>query len=625
MKCRICRVFRQSLLLEEVTFEGVMKHIRKTTGEVTVHWQDISDTHGKPSAFLKVMIEGRHGCAGVVNLGNRNEVSHLAPHPDVLNATVIEQATNWLKACLDDHIGECDNLSFSNESPRFLIEILSPESIQLCDGKKIRICQGRPAKYVALSYCWGSNFSKAELEVVNEGKTLTTNWRFRLKPFPTKDLPATVRDSLRIIHAMGIRYAWIDALCRRQDTSEDLATMHHVYSNALFTLCACATDKATAGLLEQREAWSLRTEPCRLGGQWLTTANMSLNELRLRSPLAGRAWTLQEERLSPRMLYVSSSRMYWSCAKGHKMELKPVSKPRSLEVQRPVYSVLDHMADLSLSQEFLVACYNRKGDLCPFWADIVKSYALRSMTNLSDRLTALSGLAAKYLSANTTDRYLAGIWTNSLAEGLAWKVKMSVGDERIKVDPDAPKWPSWSWAALPLQTAIETDVKSARSAFFRIIPDDDDGRLMAQGREEEAVEKGTHTKKICVTGRVRKLWEPSSGYVDWSEVSHTVHGYEKFTFAANPQQNVHAVDLKSGRILVYENRKREVVGQIDFQHDVIRLRSGQMDLVALEMGETIMLLLEKSAGGTHRRVGVAWDVRKDFFVLVEDYEVFVLE
>lgn len=50
-----------------------------------------------------------------------------------------------------------------------------------------------------------------------------------------------------------------------------------------------------------------------------------------------------------------------------------------------------------------------------------------------------------------------------------------------------------------------------------------------------------------------------------------------------------------------------------------------MDLVALEMGETIMLLLEKSAGGTHRRVGVAWDVRKDFFVLVEDYEVFVLE
>jgi hypothetical protein len=78
--------------------------------------------------------------------------------------------------------------------------------------------------------------------------------------------------------------------------------MHKVYSNALFTLCACATRQATENLIDQREAWTKIMEPCRLGGQFLTTTDMSLNELRLRSPLADRAWTLQEERLSPRML-----------------------------------------------------------------------------------------------------------------------------------------------------------------------------------------------------------------------------------------------------------------------------------------------------------------------------------
>jgi hypothetical protein len=66
-------------------------------------------------------------------------------------------------------------------------------------------------------------------------------------------------------------------------------TMHRVYSNALFTLCACATAAATRVLLGQREAWIQKTELCRFGGRWLTTSDMSLNELRLLSPLADRA------------------------------------------------------------------------------------------------------------------------------------------------------------------------------------------------------------------------------------------------------------------------------------------------------------------------------------------------
>ncbi|KAF3046852.1 hypothetical protein E8E12_002544 [Didymella heteroderae] len=192
---------------------------------------------------------------------------------------------------------------------------------------------------------------------------------------------------------------------------------------------------------------------------------------------------------------------------------------------------------MPLAQEFLVASFNRKKELYPFWADIVKSYTLRNMSTPSDRLTALSGLAAKYLSANASDRYLAGIWAKNLAEGLAWMVKKSIRDKRLEDDHRAPKLPSWSWAALPLQTAIETNVESAYSTYFKLVPDIDDEALLDYGRVEEAVEKGGRTERICVTGRVRNLWESSSRYVDWFEISHASRGNETYTFAANPQQN----------------------------------------------------------------------------------------
>jgi len=123
---------------------------------------------------------------------------------------------------------------------------------------------------------------------------------------------------------------------------------------------------------------------------------------------------------------------------------------------------------------------------------------------------------------------------------------------------------------------------------------------------------------------MRNLWEPSSKYVDWLKISHNRGGTEKFTFASKPQQNVHAVDLVNGRVLVYEHRKKEIVGQIDFHDDVIRLQSADIDLVALEVAETTALLLERKDDGTHRRVGVAWNVRDDFFVFRKEPEVTVL-
>ncbi len=615
-KCQICRVFRQALVLEQVTFDGV-KELSDTTGEVKVRWNEVTSAGRTPSAALKIEIKDYGGNPGVVTCNSKNTVGHLALVPNALDPTVIAQAKDWLYTCLKSHTGQCDNLKWSSENPQLLVEILSPDLVRLCENQK--------DKYVALSYCWGnmSLLSQTQRNEVERGKTLLANLNQRRQAIRMSELPTTVRDALLIIHEMGLKYAWVDTLCIVQDKPEGVATMHKVYSNALFTLCACATTHATAKLLDQREAWTQRTEPCRLGGQWLTTPDMSLNELRLRSPLAERAWTLQEERLSPRMLYVSSNRIQWSCAVGHEMEMKPTYGQKEVSsLHRPVYAASDRDTQMPLAQDFLLACYSGTNDLHGYWADIVKSYAMRSMSNVSDRLTALSGLAAKYLSASKGDEYLAGLWANQLGEGLAWRVYKAV--ETGHQEASSPSWPSWSWAVLPLQTAIEMNSKSAKSPFFQWIEDNSNKYPGGASRHaDDAIKLGEQVKQICVTGRLRRLWRPSSRLQDWHTISRSIDGEEKFSFAANPEQDMHAVEATSGRVLIFESRKREIIGQLDFQRDVRRAQSQQIDLWAFEIGVSNMLLLERYHDGTWRRVGVAWNVREDYFTS-EDCEMLIL-
>jgi hypothetical protein len=607
-KCGTCRVFRQSVVLEQVTYDGYEK-LQKMQGTVKVRWQE-TVTSGDPlGSYLRIELEGALMRPGVIDLNHKEDVGHLALRSNPVDSAVIAQAKGWLDTCRNTHTGDCDNLSWSDENPRLLIEIESPTSI--------RLRENQAGEYVALSYCWGipNGF-------VLRARTVISNLERRRQSFLISDFPATVRDAIHIIFLMGIQYAWIDALCVVQDDLIDgkpkgVETMHKVYSNALFTLCACATTGATEQLLGHREAWTRKTEPCRLGGRWLTTSDMSLNELRLRSPLAGRAWTLQEERLSPRMLYISSTRMYWSCAKGHEMEVKPTyPRPNKYAIGRPVYAISDRNNDIPQPQQFLLACYNGERErLHTYWVDIVKSYASRDMGNRKDRLIALSGLAARYLSASSPNEYLAGLWANDLARGLSWKVKQATSDGFREVPPRSEwsSWPSWSWAVLPLQTEIDMDSESAKSPYFEHVQFVGIQDTITHTNVEDATNRGQNVKTICVKGRIRELWKPSSRHSEWSTVSKSVDGDERFTFAGNLGRDTHAVDAISGRVLVYEDRKREVISQLDFQSDVKWVQLGQLYLYAFEIGVSSMLVLEHRGEGMWRRVGVAWNVRRDFF------------
>jgi hypothetical protein len=81
-----------------------------------------------------------------------------------------------------------------------------------------------------------------------------------------------------------------------------------------------------------------------------------------------------------------------------------------------------------------------------FWMNTVTEFTSKDLTNPSDRLPAVAGLAAPMSVILLDDEYLAGAWSGALTRTLAWFSKARLGAEK---PPEAVSGaPSWSWASV---------------------------------------------------------------------------------------------------------------------------------------------------------------------------------
>ncbi|KAF4339365.1 heterokaryon incompatibility [Fusarium beomiforme] len=78
------------------------------------------------------------------------------------------------------------------------------------------------------------------------------------------------------------------------------------------------------------------------------------------------------------------------------------------------------------------------------WGDVVSIYANCSLTNDSDRLIAMSGIAKSFQETNQ-DTYLAGLWKGVIFSDLTWKTNASEGAQVQRSESYAP---TWSWASV---------------------------------------------------------------------------------------------------------------------------------------------------------------------------------
>lgn len=619
-QCITCRLIRRGILLN-LSMENDVINLSSCSRAMTAVWVTIvgAELHG-----MQVHVSLSKDVSKSVRLTFPTDTGTKIPAEITLarrgdTEAVFSHIRSWAEACHEGHI-ECGNLNWSNKSPTRLLRILSASKVQLVEVNDTETL----VRYVALSYCWGSPDDVA----TQRGRTVDSNIVRRARePFSIHELPATIRDAVTVTRGCGLQYIWIDSVCIIQGNAGDwlaeAGRMHEVYSNAVFTLCAVSVESASAGLFHSREAWRYRAEHCRLATKRISSCSVSCRDLVDGSTWSSRAWTLQEEHLSPRIVYWTPQRVHWSCSVCSVAEGDSPTSPGEPVSANAVSAAASKQSVSGIS--FLAA--SRSGQhLYERWCDMVESFTKRKLTNARDKFAAISGVAMRYQHCRAGDQYLGGLWVDSLAQDLAWKTPVYLLEVPASPAVDyQPLAPSWSWASLPcahpvmMRRRAQSDVGGGTRIQLL------QSRMSPIKNEKSTISAPT-TRSIVVVGRMRPFISPKSQRVDWSDVSvPAVNQLERFSFANHIADDIHSVNLGRGLVMAYEARRDETLGHIDFLTNADRMYQGNLKLECLELGESEMLLLEPlgctrdgdDSGHqrrSYRRIGVSWKYRVDFFV-----------
>ncbi|KAK0614896.1 heterokaryon incompatibility protein-domain-containing protein [Bombardia bombarda] len=633
--CDTCQVIRRAFLLDQITGQD-MKRLENSDNDHHVYAAlEVAASRDR----LIVTVQSPHSIlfTAMVHL-KRSKCSPTTSSPAKRDCRLpvradFDELRRVIHDCHDNH--ECSSkFRWSDRNPSWLLEILPNEQVRLVGRPET------PVDYVVLSYSWGdpATMPAAEWARIKGAGTKSKDGRpvpERTHPFARWTLPETMQDAIAITEKLNYRYIWIDNVCIPKGTNWDseASVMHEVYGNAVFTLAASSSTKATDRMLQDRPAWLHRSKACKLRGQWLYNTRMSLTDVRLGSPVSDRGWTLQEERLSPRMLYWTGQRWYWSCPERQVVELSKLGCPGS-DADKEAWS---------LPHRFLEVC--RTGDdhqLQEEWLDIVEAYTRRGLAQPKDRFLAIAGLAVRFYDAkaesgktHVTEEYLAGLWKDHFARHLAWSVATAVNPEH-NLHHIAP---SWSWGSLPLHVTTKTKHAFKPSEHFKFICvvepattsiiKSDGSAPDSRERSQVVEERGRGVKAVEVRGRLRRFIGESSKEVQWAEIEWRRGGRVGFDFQVLPGQQLHSRNFRDGRIVSKEAHGGEMVGQLDYlavpesdemkRPGVCLAEGAEMELMCLELGELAMLLLQPVVGcdgrETYRRVGVCigYKSRKGFF------------
>jgi hypothetical protein len=362
-----------------------------------------------------------------------------------------------LVACTETHV-MCSRTG-QTYIPTRLVEIVG--------NGMIRLVEHMPSAqmYAALSHRWSQD---------EASKTTSLNLADRLFPFRTDQLSLTIHDSVKSAQSLGYRYMWIDVLCIIQDSEQDwlheAAEMRHVYSNAVITIAAECADEKTAGVgmssprglnasrpfpLHELERYTdeklehlFRSVEEPDDQRWCIFPNTGENQYanRTKGVLDTRGWILQEQLLSPRILYYGHEQLHWDCISQSASEISPVG-----------VSLLD---DANSGETWAFRLIRRtiagKGDpgilaklIADVWIYVVENYSARALTKPSDKLIALQGVIAA-LEGVLNLPSVAGMWQQDLWKQLLW---WSAGPP-IYESYQSPPFPAPTWSWLSAKGAV---------------------------------------------------------------------------------------------------------------------------------------------------------------------------
>ncbi|KAH7126518.1 heterokaryon incompatibility protein-domain-containing protein [Dactylonectria estremocensis] len=367
-----------------------------------------------------------------------------------------EESFHFLKGHLDECLSSCDGSHQACEQPE---SKPLPRRVLDVRGKKVTLCNsaGQFGDYCALSYRWGPPEQTLRTTDINIGDIMNG---IDLSLFPK-----LLQDAVTLTRRLGVPYLWIDALCiiqgNKKDWEAEAPKMGEYYHHAVLTISASLANEVSEPFLVPRD--EIRkdllsmfdfTDPDGIISQIIARRVPDYAGIPLvaNSPLSSRAWTWQENVLSTRIAHFTKTEIIWECRSQQAFE-------NGARLQCAV----------GLAYRFARA----GDDLEYYWKVLVMEYSKRELTYESDRLPAISSVAAHF-SKSIPGRYLAGVWEHWLFSDMVWKASWGFENTMPLTPKDSSEMPSWSWGSVTGQVhfALEACVESDKLSALKLIDAD---------------------------------------------------------------------------------------------------------------------------------------------------------
>lgn len=383
------------------------------------------------------------------------------PSSVTLSDENVTKIKHWVDSCLSNH-PECSNARTATYwIPRRLLEIDDGDhglDMRLIESSEKSLPIG--TKFAALSHVWGDVNASPPLRL------LPSNFGQLKNRIRESELPKNFADAARVCARLGIRYLWIDSLCIIQNSLDDwreqAVLMHLVYSHALVTIVATSAISCHDGFLARnidsiptaKIAYSLPAAGERSvsdDGYMIIYDYDNPHDIWRMFAINGsrwntRAWTMQERSLSTRMVHFCRNKIFFECRGSlESEENEPIQESDSIN------STL-WPRNTSISYE----------ELRQHWQLFVGEYTARNLTVGTDRLPAIQSVAEE-MTAATSQKYIrfSGMWQSNLQHELLWYVSLGKAKR-----PDAPRAPSWSWAAVEGQISLwQRDFRNSQQSL----------------------------------------------------------------------------------------------------------------------------------------------------------------
>lgn len=276
---------------------------------------------------------------------------------------------------------------------------------------------------------WGKDASK-------QLRLMSSKLQDFQEAIPLDMLPNIFAEAIRITRYLNFKYLWIDSLCIIQDSKSDWTAeanmMSAVYNNAVCTIAFVLPPEVSYDSTQFREDPRVSTpcvirEPMQFQHGIIVTldrAAQTTESLHRDWPLSSRAWTLQEQILSPRTIFWGDDTIKWECVETFCDEL--VGDGDLIGISK------GHSPDLTL-RELLSPRFcsqpneSKRGvsgqtgeyNIISNWNRLINDYRRRDLTHANDRIMAFAGIAQAFQAEHGLV-YLAGMWKEHLPRSLLW-------------------------------------------------------------------------------------------------------------------------------------------------------------------------------------------------------------